>query len=117
MTTAVTSASAATTAAALALRTGFIHHQRAAKKVLAIQRLNRLFRLCVISDFRETESTGLPREAISQERERIGLYANFRKQRRYLFFCGLERQISNVQFLHGRSPYAPGPAPRRNTRG
>lgn len=67
MTTAVTSASTATTASALALRTRFIHHQRAAKKILAVQRLNRLFRLGVISNLRETESTRLPCEAISQE--------------------------------------------------
>jgi hypothetical protein len=68
MTTTVPSAPATTTAAsALALRTGFIHHQRAAKKVLAVQRLNRFFRLRVISDFRETESTGLARKTISQQ--------------------------------------------------
>ena len=68
MTTAVASAStASTSASAFALRTRFIHDQRAAKKILAVQRLNRLFRLRIISYFRETESTGLPRKTIPQE--------------------------------------------------
>src|SRR5580700_1402911 len=108
MTSAVASASATTTASALALRTGFIHHQRAAKEILAVQRLNRLFRFRIVSDFREAESARLPGKTIAQKRERIRLHSDFRKQRRYLLFCSLERQISHVQFLHGRSPYAPG---------
>jgi hypothetical protein len=90
------------------LRTRFIHHQRAAKEILAIQRLNRFFRIRVVANFREAESARLPGKTIPQKRQRIRLHSDLRKQRRYLLFCSLERQISHVQFLHGRSPYAPG---------
>jgi hypothetical protein len=103
--TSVPAASSAPSTAALALRTCFIYNQRAAHKIFAVQRLNRFFRLRVIADLRESESAGLPGEAIAKKRQLIGLHSDFRKQSRYLLFCSLERQIPHVQFLHGRSPY------------
>ena len=78
MTTAVPSA-AATTASALALRTSFIHDQRAAKEILAIQRLNRFFCIRVVANFGEAESARLPRKSITQKRKRIRLHSDFRK--------------------------------------
>jgi hypothetical protein len=79
MTTAVPSASATTTASALALRTSFIHDQRAAKEILAIQRLNRFFRVRVVANFGEAEPPRLPGKSITQKRERIRLHSDFRK--------------------------------------
>lgn len=71
------SASAATPACTFALRTSLIHHQSAAKKILAVQSLNGLFRIRVVADFSETEAAGLSRETIAQQCERIRLHANF----------------------------------------
>jgi hypothetical protein len=51
------------------LRTRFIHHQRAAKEILAIQGLNRFFRIRVVANFREAESSRLPSKSIAQKRE------------------------------------------------
>lgn len=79
MTTAVPSASATTTASALALRTSFIHDQRAAKEILAIQRLNRFFRVRVVANFGEAKPPRLPGKSITQKRERIRLHSDFRK--------------------------------------
>jgi hypothetical protein len=90
------------------LRTRFIHHQRAAQKILAVERFDRFVCLGVVANFGETESAGLSGETIAQQRERIRLHTNLRKQRRYLLFRSLERQITNIQFLHGRSPFASG---------
>jgi hypothetical protein len=55
-------------------------------------------------NFGETEAARLPGETIAQQRERIRLYADFSKQRLHLLFRCLEREVPNVQFLHGRSP-------------
>jgi hypothetical protein len=90
------------------LRTRFIHDQSAAQKILAVERFDRFVCFGVVANFGETETARLPRETIAQKRERIRLHTNFRKQRRYLLFRGLERQITHIQFLHGRSPFASG---------
>jgi hypothetical protein len=111
---------ASTTAAspaAFTLRTRFIHDQRAAQKILAVERFNRFVRFGVVANFGETEAARLSRETIAQKCERIRLHTNFRKQRRYLLFRGLERQITHIQFLHGRSPFCVRHMPRRKTRG
>jgi hypothetical protein len=71
---------AATTAAgasAFTLRTGFIHHQCAAQKILAIERFDRFVSFGIVADFGETETARLSRETIAQKRERIRLHANF----------------------------------------
>jgi hypothetical protein len=103
MTTASAAASGST--AAFPLRTRFIHHQRASQKILAIQRGDGLFRFAIVVNFRETETPRLPREPIAKQRQRIRLHSNFRKKRLHLLLRSLERQISHIQFLHGRSPY------------
>jgi hypothetical protein len=112
--TSASSTVATTTAAstaALTLRTSFVHDQRAAQEILAIERFDRFVRFGVVAYFGETETARLSRETIAQKRERIRLHTNFRKQRRYLLFRGLERQIAHIQFLHGRSPFASGKCP------
>jgi hypothetical protein len=105
-----TAASMATTASAtsatFALRTRFIYNERAAKKILAVERADCLLRVLVFH-FGEAKPTRLPRKAIAQQRQRIRLHADFREQRLDLLFRGLEREIAHVQFLHGRSPCAP----------
>jgi hypothetical protein len=102
---AIAAASATTTAAsAFSLRTSFIHHQRAAKKVFAVEGCDRLLCCAVVMNFGETETARLSCKTIAKECERIRLYADFSKQRLHLLFCGLKREIPNVQFLHGRSP-------------
>jgi hypothetical protein len=52
----------------------------------------------------ETEAARLSSETIAQQSQRIRLYADFSKQRLHLLFCCFEREVPNVQFLHGRSP-------------
>jgi hypothetical protein len=52
----------------------------------------------------ETETARLSSKAIAQQRQRIRLYADFGEQRLHLLFCCFEREVPNVQFLHGRSP-------------
>jgi hypothetical protein len=98
----------ATGAPTFTLRTRFIDDQRPAQKILAVERFDGFVCFGVVANFSETETARLSREAIAQQRERIRLHTNLRKQRRYLLFGGLERQITNVQFLHGRSPFASG---------
>jgi hypothetical protein len=90
------------------LWTRFIHYQRAAQKILAVERFDRFVCFGVVANFSETESARLAGETIAQQRERIWLHTNLRKQRRYLLFRSLERQIPDIQFLHGRSPFASG---------
>jgi RNase P/RNase MRP subunit POP5 len=108
---ATVAATAAASTAAFTLRTRFVHHESATQKILAVERFDRFIRFGVVSNFGETETARLSRETIAQQRERIRLHANFRKQRRYLLFRGLERQITDIQFLHGRSPFASGKCP------
>jgi hypothetical protein len=100
------SATPAATSATLALRTRLIHHQRAAQKFFTVERGNHFFRFPVVANFGEAESSRLPGETVAQQRKRIRLHAYFRKQLLHLLFCGLEREIAHVQFLHGRSPSA-----------
>jgi hypothetical protein len=93
-----------TASSAFSLRTSFIHHQRAAKKVFAVKGRNRLLCCAVVMNFGETETARLSCKTIAKQCERIRLYADFSKQRLHLLFCSLKRQVPNVQFLHGRSP-------------
>jgi hypothetical protein len=86
------------------LRTSFIHYQRAAKEVFAVEGCNRLLCRAVVMNLGETKSARLPSETIAQQRQRIRLYTDFSKQRLHLLFCCFEREVPNVQFLHGRSP-------------
>jgi hypothetical protein len=104
------SPASATTTAAFSLRTSLIHYQRAPKEVFAVEGCNRLLRRAVVMNLGETETARLSGKAIAQQRQRIRLYADFGEQRLHLLFCCFERQVPNVQFLHGRSPgpYLPG---------
>jgi hypothetical protein len=99
-------APATTPAATLTLGTCFVDDERASKEVLTIQSRDRLFSLRIILDFSEAKPARLSRETIAQQGQRIGLHADFREQRLNLLFRSLERQITHVQFLHGRSPCA-----------
>jgi len=82
-------ASPATTPAATAfsLRASLIHYQRTAKKVFAVEGCNRLLRCAVVMNLGETEAARLSCETIAEQREGIGLYADFSKQRLHLLFC------------------------------
>jgi hypothetical protein len=100
-------ASPASATCAFALGAGFIHHESAAEKILAVQSGDGFFRFGIILDFREAETAGLACESIAKKRQRIGLNADFSEQCMNLFFRGLKREITHVQFLHGRSPCAP----------
>jgi hypothetical protein len=64
-------------AAAFTLRTRFIHDQRSAQKILAVERFDGFVRLGVVANFSETETARLTRKTIAQQRERIRLHANF----------------------------------------
>ncbi len=103
----MTTASASTTAstAAFPLRSRFSHHQRTSQKILAVEPGDCLFRFGIVVNFREAEAPRLPRETIAEQSQRIRLHSDFRKQRLHLLLRSLERQISHIQFLHGRSPY------------
>jgi hypothetical protein len=77
--TAASARASSSTTAAFALRTSFIHNKRATHKILAIERLNRLFRLRIIADFGKAESPWLAGETIAKKGELIGLHSNFRE--------------------------------------
>ena len=81
---------ATTAATAFSLRASLIHHQRAAKKVFAVEGCNRLLRCAVVMNLGETEAARLSRETIAEQREGIRLYADFSKQRLHLLFCCLK---------------------------
>jgi hypothetical protein len=106
--TASVAATSAASASAFTLRTRFVDDEGATQEILAVEGFDGLVRFGVVANFGETESARLSGETIAQKRERIRLDANFRKQRCYLLFRGLERQITDIQFLHGRSPFASG---------
>lgn len=67
-----TTASAAMTAtsstrAAFTLRTRFIHYQRAAQKILAVERFDGFVRFGVVANFSKTETAWLSGETIAQQ--------------------------------------------------
>ena len=66
-TTAAATVAAASAAAATAftLRTRFVHHERAAQKILAVQRRDRFLRFGIVTNFSETEPARLARETIA----------------------------------------------------
>jgi len=103
--TATTTVSSATASAAtFPLWTCFVHHERAAKKVSAVESGNHLFSFRIVAHFGKTEAARLARKTIAKQRQRIRLHAHFRKQRLHLLFRSLEREIAHVQFLHGVAP-------------
>jgi hypothetical protein len=71
MTTTVTAAPASPTsrAAAFALRTSFIHDQRASEKIFAVERRDCFLSFRVVANFRKAESARLAGEAIAQQGE------------------------------------------------
>jgi hypothetical protein len=90
--------------ATLLLGSSFIHHQRAAEKIFSVERFDGFHGVGIICDFRETESARLIGETIPQQGERIGLNSNLREHRGDLLFRSFERQITEIEFLHDRSP-------------
>jgi hypothetical protein len=52
-------------ASAFTLGTRFIHHQRAAQKILAVERFDRFVCFGVVANFGETETARLSRETIA----------------------------------------------------
>jgi hypothetical protein len=74
---AVTATSTAASAATFTLRTGFVDHQCAAEKILAVESGDDFFGFGVIANFSETEAAWLPRETIAKQGERIRLHTDF----------------------------------------
>jgi hypothetical protein len=102
-------ASATTSAPASApttvlLRTSFIHYQGASQKIPPVQTLDRFHRVRIVSNFSESKSAWLVGDAVAQQTDCVGLDPYFREQRCDLIFGSFKRQISQIQFLHGRSP-------------
>jgi hypothetical protein len=69
----------APSATAFALRASFVDDECAAEKILAVQGGDGLLSFCIIPNFGETKAARLTRETIAEERERIGLHADFRE--------------------------------------
>src|SRR6185436_3453252 len=90
-------AAAAATTAGFVLR--LIHFQRAAAKVLAIERLHRLLRVSA-RHLHEPEAARLARVAIVDKGDLFN-GAVSGEERAHAVFRGTERQISNVKFGQG----------------
>jgi hypothetical protein len=96
----------AATAAALLLGTGFVHHEIAAAKILAVHGIDRAIRFFVIGNFDESETTRLAREAITNEIYSRGINTSLREKIvQRIFRCG-KRKITNIELLHLRTPSA-----------
>src|ERR1700677_240583 len=106
--TATRAATASATATAFLLGPCFIYNQRSSQKILSVQRLDGFHSFGVVANFSKTKSARLIRKAVPQQRERIGLNSNFREHCRDLLFRSFERQITEIEFLHDRSPWASG---------
>jgi hypothetical protein len=98
--------SPATTASAFTLRACFVNDECPAEKFPPVESCNDFFRFGIVPNLGKSETAGLARETIAKERERIWLHARLREQRCYIFFSGLKRQVTHVQFLHRPSPCA-----------
>jgi hypothetical protein len=70
-------ASAATRTTTFALRTSFVHNERAAQKIFAIEGCDCFFGFRIVADFRKAKSARLAGETIAQKSERIRLHSNF----------------------------------------
>jgi len=99
---ATTSAATTTTAAALWLRTGFVHIQSSPAHLGAIQGGD-----CLLSVFRarhldETEAAGTACVAVGHDRDPIHLSVRF-EQLAQFFFRRVEIQVSNKDVLQARA--------------
>jgi hypothetical protein len=56
-------------AATFTLRARFVYHERAAQKILAVERFDGFVRLGVVANFSKTETARLSCETIAQQRE------------------------------------------------
>ena len=61
-----TSAATPSATTAFSLRTSFVHDQRAAEKVFAVESCNRLLRCAVVVNLSETEAARLSSETIAE---------------------------------------------------
>lgn len=103
----VAAATTASSTATFTLRAGFVDHKSAAEEILAVESGDHFFGFGIVFNFGEAKTARLSCETIAEQGERIRLHADFREKRGYLLFRGFEREIPNVEFLHGRSPCAP----------
>ena len=104
--TATKTASPATAAPALFLRTSFVYDQVAATKILAVQGINRAIGFFIVGNFNERETTGLSRETITNEIYCGRVDTRLREKFMKRIFRGGKRKISNVKLLHLRTPFA-----------
>ena len=97
-----TTASATSTApaATLSLRPGFIDYEVPAAEILAVQRVDRAVGVFVTLHFREGKAAGLSREAITNEIDTRGSYANLCEPFLQLLFRRGKRKIADVELLH-----------------
>src|SRR5260370_8671341 len=99
--TAMTTASAAipaapaATAAALCLRTCFIHYEVSSAEILAVQRVDGAIRVFVIGHFNEVESARLSRKAIATQIHPRASHTDLRKPLVELVFRPRKRKITD----------------------
>jgi hypothetical protein len=97
-----TTASATSTApaATLSLRPGFIDYEVPAAEILAVQRVDRAVGVFIALHFHEGKAAGLSREAITNEIDTRGSYANLCEPFLQLLFRRGKRKIADVELLH-----------------
>jgi hypothetical protein len=116
---AITTASSATStapAATLSLRPGFIDHEVPAAEILAVQRVDRAVGVFIALHFHEGKAAGLSREAITNEIDTRGSYANLCEPFLQLLFRRGKRKIADVELLHLPTPSARNPSKSRGAR-
>jgi hypothetical protein len=116
---AITTASSATStapAATLSLRPGFIDHEVPAAEILAVQRVDGAVGVFVTLHFHEGKAAGLSREAITNEIDTRGSYANLCEPFLQLLFRRGKRKIADVELLHLPTPSARNPSKSRGAR-
>jgi hypothetical protein len=113
-----TTASATSTApgAALSLRPGFIDYEIPTAEILAVQRVDRAVGVFVALHFHEGKTAGLSREAITNEIDTRGSYANLCEPFLQLLFRRGKRKIADVELLHLPTPSARNPSKSRGAR-
>ena len=97
-----TTASATSTApaATLSLRPGFIDYEVPPAEILTVQRVDRAVGVFVALHFHEGKAAGLSREAITNEIDTRGSYANLCEPFLQLLFRRGKRKIADVELLH-----------------
>jgi hypothetical protein len=102
---AMTSASAATTAA-FARWPSLIDDHGPTLEVPAVQLSDCFFRFAVVGDLRKSEAARLAGKTVAHQCQALRLHARFSKQFLQLLFGSLEWQVPQIEFLQEASPSA-----------